>query len=287
MATPVASRLPHAHLVQLDIAWEDPATNHEQVRQLLDKADVRPGDFVLLPEMFDTAFSFNIPATNDKRGRTLQFLLDLADDLQATVQGGRTVAACHRCAARNVATICAPGQKLLAEYAKMHLFSPGGEQQHFEPGREVATFLWDARDPGAIPGLRVQPAICYDLRFPELFRAGLAAGAEAIALGACWLSTRHAHWKPLLIARAIENQSFVLAVNRVGKDPDRTAPGPDGAPTAKPGARYLGGSVAISPKGEVLDELGDQQGVLSVAIDPASVRSWREQFSAWRDRVAW
>jgi omega-amidase len=259
-----------AHLVQLDITWENPVVNRDRVAQLLDHADVRRGDFVLLPEMFDTGFSFAIDKTNDKRGETLQFLLDLADDLGVTLQGGRTVAACHRCAAKNIASVVAPGQKLLCEYAKMHLFSPGGEQEHFEPGRDVVTYTWN-------DDLRVQPAICYDLRFPELFRAGAKQGAEVIAIGACWLSTRHAHWRALAVARAIENQAFVLAVNRVGNDPPKA----DGSP----GARYLGGSIAVSPIGEVLGELDDREGVLSVAVDPRVVRAWREKFPALRDRV--
>lgn len=257
------------HLVQLNIAWEDPVTNRERVAALLDTCNVRAGDLVLLPEMFDTGFSFAIEKTNDARGETLQFLLDLADDLGVTIQGGRTVAPCHRCAAKNIMSVVAPGQKLLCEFAKMHLFSPAGEHERFEPGRDVATYRWN-------DDLRVQPAICYDLRFPELFRAGAAQEAEAIALGACWLSTRHAHWRALAIARAIENQAYVFAVNRVGQDPTKA----DGSP----GATYLGGSLVVSPLGEVLGELGDREGVLSVQVDPDVVRTWRAKFPALRDR---
>lgn len=258
------------HLVQLDIAWEDPVTNRDRVAALLDKGDVRAGDLVLLPEMFDTGFSFAIEKTSDARGETLQFLLDLADDLGVTIQGGRTVAPCHRCAAKNIMSVVTPGQKLQCEFAKMHLFSPGGEHERFEAGQDVVTYLWNN-------ALRVQPAICYDLRFPELFRAGAAQGAEAIAIGACWLSTRHAHWRALAIARAIENQAFVFAVNRVGKDPPKA--------DASPGATYLGGSIAVSPLGDVLGELGDREGVLSIEVDPDVVRTWRAKFPALRDRV--
>lgn len=255
------------------IAWEGKEANHEHVRRLLapliDADAIAPGDFIQLPEMFDTGFSFNVEATNDKSGKTLQFLLDLADDTEAIVAGGRTIAPCSQCAAKNVVTVVAPGQKVVAEYTKSYLFSPGGEDKRFEAGNEVVTWQWPAA------GLRVQTAICYDLRFPELFRAGLARGAEMIALGACWPSVRHTHWRSLLIARAIENQAYVLGVNRSGDDPVKV--------NGDKGLHYSGGSLAISPKGEVIGELTEAPGVLSVSIDPAAVHEWRTQFGVWRD----
>ena len=274
-----------AHLVQLDIAWEDKAKNHDRVADMLDKADVARGDFVLLPEMFDTGFSFNVERTNDKAGATLTFLLELADDLGVTVQGGRTVAACHQCMASNVMTTVEPGQKVLCEFTKIHPFSLGGEQEKFAGGDEVMTYQLRGangrdggagRDDGRTDGesFTVAPAICYDLRFPELFRKGLRLGAELFAVGACWPSVRQAHWRALLIARAIENQAYVLGVNRVGSDPDTTE---------KPGLKYGGGSIVVSPKGEIIGELGDQPSVLSVAIDPKEVKRWRDVFPAWKD----
>lgn len=267
------SRPPHAHLVQLDIAWQDKAINYERVRQMLDRSDVHAGDFILLPEMFDTGFSFSIEETSDKDGRTLAFLIELAQDTGALVQGGRTIAPCHKCAARNVMSVVS-GEgdgRLVAEYAKMKLFSPGGEDGRFEKGRSIETFAWS--------GMAVMPAICYDLRFPELFRAGLSKGAEVITLGACWPNVRQAHWRALLIARAIENQCVVLGVNRVGDDPPRTTLGVG----LTPGLHYAGGTVAVGPRGEVLGELGDEAGVLSVPVDVGIVRDWRERFPAWRD----
>lgn len=249
--------------------WEDPPANHERVRALLDRADLSEGDLVLLPEMFATGFSFNIEATNDKQGATLAFLAEIAAEFRVWVQGGRTVAACHRCAASNVMSVFAPGSdgsKLVIEYSKIHPFQR--ERERFSPGNEVMTYRWDAA------GLTVCPAICYDLRFPELFRRGLKQGAEVYALGACWPAVRAGHWRALLIARAIENQAFVLGCNRCGVDP--------GAPVAG-GFAYAGGSIVVSPLGEVLGELGDQPGILSVPIDVGALRAWRERFGAWKD----
>jgi len=249
-----------AHLVQLDIRWQDKDANFRRVEDLLDGANIARGDLVLLPEMFDTGFSMSTEKTADKDGRTLAFLAELATDLGAFVQGGRTIHACHCAKASNVMTVVSPEGKLLDEYAKIHPFSLGKEQDHFEGGARVSMYEW--------AGLRVCPAICYDLRFPELFRRGLSMGAEVFALGACWLEARHAHWKALLLARAIENQAYVLGVNRTGRDPN---------------ANYLGGSVVIGPRGDVLGELDSREAVLSVEIDPGEVRRWREKFPAWRD----
>ncbi len=257
-----------AHLVQLNAVWEDKPTNRDRVCTLLDRAEIAPGDLVLLPEMFDTGFSFNIQATADMDASTLVFLGELAQDLRVTVQGGRTVAPCHTCVAKNVATVLGPGERearLLAEYTKIHPFIT--ERERFEGGNDVLTYRWD----GA--GLTVCPAICYDLRFPELFRLGLKQGAELFALGACWPEVRQHHWRALLIARAIENQAYVLGCNRVGVEP-----GVLGQPL-----KYSGGSIVVSPKGDVLGELGDVEAVLSVEIDPEQVHAWRRTFRAWKD----
>ena len=271
-----------AHIVQLDIAWEDKAANFAKVERLLDGADVREGDLVLLPEMFDTGFSLNTDATADAGGVTLAFLARLSEDLGAVVQGGRTVRDCHCTHAENRMSVLAPpgdpnspesrvGEstlsdhaRLVCEYAKVHPFSFGREPEKFVGGTRVETYAWRAGEESLV----VQPAICYDLRFPELFRLGAKRGAECVALGACWPEARQSHWRALLVARAIENQAFVLGVNRTGRDPHLA---------------YAGGSIALGPRGEVLGELDAREGVLSVELDPAQLRSWREAFPALQD----
>ena len=251
-----------AHLVQTDIRWQDKQANFDRVLALLDPVDVGAGDLILLPEMFDTGFSMETGQTADKDGRTLAFLAELAADFKAYVMGGRTVHACHCAKASNTLSILSPAGTLVDEYQKIHPFSIGREHEAFAGGtRVVALSLPES-------SLTICPTICYDLRFPELFRAGLSRGAQVFSVHACWLSTRHSHWRVLALARAIENQAYVLAVNRTGSDPNAT---------------YLGGSIAVGPRGDVLGELGDTEGVLSVEIDGDEVRRWREKFPAVRD----
>ncbi|MFG0305123.1 MAG: nitrilase-related carbon-nitrogen hydrolase [Phycisphaerales bacterium JB040] len=254
-----------AHLVQLDIAWEDPQTNFDAVDRLLTRAPVNPGDLILLPEMFAVGFSLNIDVTTD-RGETLGYLERLAEDTGAVVQGGRPVRPCDCDKALNRmsaidGSVTPP--KLLAEYDKIHPFSFAREPEAFTGGGDIVTYRW-----GGERGITVAPIICYDLRFPELFRLAALRGAECFALGACWPKARQHHWRALSVARAIECQAYTLACNRTGNDPY---------------LEYAGGSIAIDPQGNVLGELGDEEGVLSVEIDPESVRDWRERFPVLRD----
>jgi omega-amidase len=267
-----------AHLVQLDIVWEDRPANYRKVRSLLTTHRVEPGDLVVLPEMFDTGFSFNIESTADtdvregerapESGATLDFLRTLASDLRATVHGSRTVIGSDA-RGRNMATIVGPSGELLCEYAKIHPFSYGRETERFTGGDTVVTYPWTrAADAPVADRTTVCPAVCYDLRFPELFRLGLRSGAEVYAIGSNWPAAREAHRRTLSIARAIENQTFVLSVNRVGADPALT---------------YAGGTLAVGPKGDILGELDNAEGVLSVPIDMLALREWRTTFPAWRD----
>lgn len=285
-----------AHLVQLDIAWEDKEVNFARVRSLLDSAEIAPGDLIVLPEMFDTGFSFNTDVTADgtcypisshsaptvpshtpataqipdatlalgSPGPTYRFLAELARQRRAFVHGARTIIDADN-KGRNLASVFGPDGNAISEYAKIHPFSYGKESLRFVGGTNVITYSWT---PPNAESVTVCPAVCYDLRFPEIFREGLRLGASLFVIGANWPAPRATHWRTLLIARAIENQAFVIGVNRTGSDPALT---------------YSGGSIAIGPKGDILGELADAEAVLSVVIDPAFVREWRQTFPAWRD----
>lgn len=256
-----------AHLVQLDIAWEDRDANIAAVERLLSSAPIEPGDLVVLPELFDSGFSLNIDTTNDADNATARAIAGLASRYRVTLHGSRTVIGGDG-RGRNQAYVCGPEGAVLAVYEKIHPFSFGREPERFSGGSEVMTYPWLAGG----ESLRICPAVCYDLRFPELFRAGLALGAECYVLGANWPSARAGHWRALCIARAIENQAFVIAVNRAGADPH---------------LEYAGGSLVVDPKGTVLLELGDTELVGSVTIVPETLRQWRASFPAWKDGKPW
>ncbi|MBL4808502.1 MAG: hypothetical protein JKY43_00390 [Phycisphaerales bacterium] len=257
------------HLVQFDIQWESPEANFERVRSLVDDCGTQAGDLIALPELFDSGFTLNTQHSCDSSGRTLAFLSKLAQDTGCFVHGSRSIMPAGSGRALNCATVMEPGMESgstdpICEYYKIHPFSIGRELEAYQGGDELSRYTMGHGE----DQIHICPAICYDLRFPELFRKGVAEGAEMFVLGANWPVARQHHWRTLLIARAIENQAFVLGINRCGDDPS---------------LHYGGGTIAIGPKGEILGELDDQQGVLSVEIDPSLVHQWRRKFPAVDD----
>jgi predicted amidohydrolase len=149
----------------------------------------------------------------------------------------------------------------VVRYAKRRLFSLADEPRHYARGRSAAVFAW--RD------ALVAPAICYDLRFPELFRGAVVQGAEIFTVLACWPAARDEHWLALLRARAIENQCYVAGVNRVGNDPS--------------GLAYSGRSVLVDPRGTIMADAGSGEGVIQAPVDLGGLRRYRREFPALRD----
>jgi predicted amidohydrolase len=245
---------------QLDAAWEDKRANFAKARALLAGAGLPPGAFAALPEMFATGFSMNAAGIAEREGgETEAFLSGLARELGIFLAGG--VAREGRGGkGRNEAVVFGPDGTLRARYAKMHPFSYGGEDRHYEAGEDVTVF--------EVGGLRGALFICYDLRFPEVFRRAVRRGADFLVVIASWPDARQAHWRTLLEARAIENQAFVLGVNRTGRDPRHA---------------YAGGSRLLDPQGRPLFEAGSGEGVFGAEIDPAAAAAWRREFPALRD----
>lgn len=240
--------------VQPDIAWEDPAANFEKVRLLLTNAAPEPGSLVVLPEMFATGFSMNAAAIAEPAGgATEQFLARTAKELGVCLIAGVPRRGSDG-QARNEALVFSPAGALVTTYAKLRPFSPGGEAEHYTPGERPVTFRWK--------DCTVSPFICYDLRFPELFREAVAAHRpELIVIIANWPAKRIHHWTRLLQARAIENQAYVLGVNRVGNDPHYA---------------YCGRSLIIDPHGEILADAGEHEGFIHGKLDLAGLRKYRE-----------
>ena len=245
---------------QLDIAWEDKAASHARVAHMLAAADVQPGALVVLPEMFATGFSMNVAAIADDVTRdTHEFCAALARQHDVFVLAGVVMRAADG-RGRNEAVAFAPHGGELARYCKLHPFSLAGEADRYVAGGDVVTFRWH--------DLTVCPLICYDLRFPEAFRRGVAHGAELFTVIANWPAARAAHWTTLLHARAIENQAVVVGVNRTGRDPQHA---------------YVGRSAIIDAHGESLIDAGEHETIIAADIDARSIRNWREKFPALRD----
>jgi predicted amidohydrolase len=245
---------------QFDIAWEDKAANFERVLALLATARPEAGSLVALPEMFSTGFSMRVPEIAEtERQETAAFLSSLARAYQVFVIGG-LVTQNEGGRGRNEAAVFSPGGQEIARYHKMHPFSFGGETRYYESGERPILFSWD--------DFTVAPFICYDLRFPEVFRTAVRGGAELMVVIANWPQPRESHWTTLLRARAIENQAYVIGVNRCGHDPKLT---------------YSGRTMIVDPRGEALADAGSQETVLSADLNLSSLQEYRRQFPALQD----
>lgn len=249
--------------VQLDNVWEDKTANHQKIRELLAAESIVKDSLIVLPEMFDTGFSMNTAVTGQSEERESErFLRELAAQYNSAVLAG-VAAPVENGQSKNEAVAFSPDGTELARYRKMQPFTVTGEDVHYGAGEHPQIFEWC--------GVQIAPFICYDLRFPEVFRPAARDGAELIVVMACWPEARSEHWVRLLQARAIENQAYALGVNRCGSDPK---------------FRYDGRSVAFDPHGVCMFEADGDEQVFEINVDPEAVRDWRAKFPAVRDMRA-
>ena len=280
--------------VQYDIVWQDKPANFAKVRSLLSTAGgCEPGGLIVLPEMFSTGFSMDLQATAEGQFRPAEhsspkagvgcgaagqlrpaehFLAELARHYGCHVLGG-VVNVADDGLGRNEALLLNPAGQEIMRYAKMHPFSYAGEKQYFAPGNAPVVVDLACREFTEQAPARLSGFVCYDLRFPEVFRSATMAGAEVLAVIANWPASRCEHWRTLLAARAIENQAWVVGVNRAGNDPN---------------VSYSGQSMVVDPRGRVAAEAADGEMVLQAELDLADLRQYRREFPAFDDiRPGW
>jgi len=247
-------------LIQMDIDWHDRDANQASARKLAGRARDDGARVIVLPEMFSTGFSMDTGVTAEPlSGSTPAFLRSLASDLGVWVIGGFALAG-EGARPQNASLVVDPTGSDAALYTKIHLISILDEDRHYDPGRLPVPFRME--------GMGAACFICYDLRFPELFRTAADACGLVIVI-ASWPEIRQPHWDALLRARAVENQCYVAGVNRVGEGG---------------GNAFAGGSVILDPLGNPLAQAGDGETIVLADIDPDLVRSVRERFPFLRDR---
>lgn len=248
-------------LVQHDVAFEDPAATCRHLGPLVEAAARQGAQLVVLTEMFATGYSMAAERVSEPPtgGVGVRFLLDMATGTGAAVCGSLPVRENPGSLPVN-RFLCAFPDGTTVGYDKVHPFSYAGEDKHYAAGSSASTFQWE--------GTALAPFVCYDLRFADLFWA-LASSTHCYLVVANWPSSRQAHFRALAVARAIENQAYVLATNRVGTGG---------------GVEYAGGTIAIGPLGEVVAEAGDGEETLLVDVSAARVREVREAFPFLGDR---
>ncbi|MEV8088920.1 carbon-nitrogen family hydrolase [Streptomyces nigra] len=254
-----------ASLFQIDVN-EDESVESRRVRVASLVREQAGADLVVLPELWTTgAFAYEGFGTEAEplEGPTYEAMAKAASDAGVWLHAGSVPERDPDGPLYNTSLVFSPSGDLAAAYRKIHRFGfDKGEAVLMGAGRELVT----VRLPDTTLGL----ATCYDLRFPELFRGLVDAGAETLVIPAGWPERRRAHWTLLAQARAVENQAYVLACGTAG---------------THAGVPQAGHSVVVDPWGEVLAQAGPGEEVLTVEFDPGRVAVTRDQFPALKDRV--
>lgn len=262
-------------LVQVAYGDDEPMT--DRIARVADHARHagRGHDLVVLPELW-SAGGFDHRAWADRSqpvgGPATEAIAEVARELGAVVHAGSIIEepgdekGPEGRGLWNTSIVLGPDGAVAATYRKVHRFGFGsGEPKLLEAGADVSVVDF----PAPADGLRVGLSTCYDLRFPELYRMQVDAGAQLSVIPAAWPAARVEAWRLLLKARAIENQTFVVACNTAG---------------THAGVEMGGYSAVIDPTGAVLAEAGTEEEVLSVTIDPSQVATVREKFPVLDDR---
>jgi omega-amidase len=245
-------------LLQQPLVWQDPAANRTQFERLLEPLAGKT-DLVVLPETFTTGFTMAVEQVAEATpGATSAWLLEWAARLDAALTGSViTLADGHY---YNRLLWASPNGEL-RHYDKRHLFRMGREHRHFTAGRTAWSVPWR--------GFHICPLVCYDLRFPVFSRRRPELDYELLLYVANWPAPRVDAWQQLLRARAIENQTYVIGVNRVG---------PDGQ-----GVAYPGRSAVIDFLGRPLVEGGTEAAVMHAELDASALQAFRQRFPAHLD----
>lgn len=244
-------------LVQSFLHWEDISANLRNLEKKL-SALSQQTDLVILPEMFTTGFSMNVSElAENMKGATVAWMKRQAKELNAVVMGS-FIAVENGLYFNRLVWMTPQGEYKI--YNKRHLFTLAGEQNHYEAGQSLLITEWK--------GWRICPLICYDLRFPVWSRN--TDNYDLLIYVANFPARRRRAWQSLLIARAIENQSYVAGVNRIGTDGK--------------GVYYSGDSQLVDYDGRLIHHCADEESVLTAALSYNHLQQYRQKYAFLADR---
>lgn len=244
-------------LIQADLHWENVTANLATFEEKV-AALPEPVDVIVLPEMFNTGFTMNTARAEPMNLTTTRWMKQIARQTNALVVGSFAVKEGGQYFNR---LLCVQPDGAIAHSDKRHLFRMGEEHQHYTAGNSRLTITWK--------GWKLCPLVCYDLRFPVWSRNRHKEPYDVLLYVANWPARRANAWNTLLQARAIENQCYVMGVNRVGKDGN--------------GLEYRGDSVALDYLGEPLALLAGQETEKIIHISRAELIDYRQRFPALSD----
>jgi omega-amidase len=250
-------------LVSLDQIWHEKKSNFDRCVSFMKDAKENGCELAIFPEMTLTGYSLDMTAVAELEAlsSTLSWFEHAASSIGITSVFGVCLINPHTQKPRNTLCVARPNSKALVLYSKIHPFSFVGEEKTLESGNCLGITK--------IGDMNFGTAICYDLRFPELY-AAMARRCDAIITIANWPKRRGGHWRSLLAARAIENQCFMVGVNRIGIDAN--------------GLHYQKNSIIVSPDGELVDPLVPGGELDVYDINPVESIAYRSSFPTLRDK---
>jgi len=244
-------------IFQFDVAWHDPAKNLSKIEEVCALLAGKT-NLLVLPEMFNTGYEMMPQHLETKwQDETILQLSNLSAEYNMTIVG--SIPMCREGQFFNT-FIVVNALGVVAKYDKIHLFSLAGEAKTYEAGINRTTF--------DIDDFSIQPLICYDLRFPYI--STNKQPVDLIIYAANWPKTRVSHWRSLLVARAIENQCYVIGVNRTGEDYN--------------GYHYPGASMIVDYNGEIVVEMEDSPAFMTYNLDKPKMMNYREKLPFMMDR---
>ena len=242
-------------IIQPNMIWENPGANLVKYSEMI--SDLDSTDVIIFPEMFTTGFSMQPIILKEKMdGVAVNWMKKIAVEKNAAVIGSLIIEDGDKIFNRAVWVF---PDGTVEKYDKHHLFTMGQEPLFYSAGNEKTIVEYK--------GWKFCPLICYDLRFPVWSRN--TENYDVLLYVANWPAPRHHHWKSLLVARAVENQSYCLGVNRIGKDGN--------------GLNHLGDSCLISPKG-IAEFMGENESIKTFEISYSELHDYRNSFPLLEDR---
>ncbi|MBT8507019.1 hypothetical protein AZH53_01065 [Methanomicrobiaceae archaeon CYW5] len=256
---------PHKGVVRICCAqvgsrWDAPAVNLRQAARCAGEAAEHGADVIVFPEQYATGWDPRATSHAEPTGGPVQSAYAaIAGESGITVVGSARIMG--DAGLTNSCVVYGPEGELLTSYAKMHLFSPAGEEMVYTPGNSLGCF--------AVGGVQFGLAVCYDLRFGDLFSAYARAGVHCVCVPAAWPCERLHHWRLFLATRALENQYYVAGAGTIGTTPV---------------GEYCGGTAVMGPDGEERAAAGDGERLLFADIDAGEVGRVRASFPVTADR---
>jgi predicted amidohydrolase len=248
-------------LAQMDLVLGDPAANLRKAEDWTAEAARRGSDLIIFPEMWTTGCDWpRVKELSTRQDEVIEAVGNLAKKYGVWLNGSMLALDENR-QPTNTSILFDPQGQQAGVYRKIHLFGVMNEDEHLAAGQHLTTVETSWGQSGL--------AICYDLRFAEMFRTYALSGVNMVYLPAEWPHPRLAHWRTLLRARAIENQMFMVGVNRVGNDGTYS---------------FFGHSAIIDPWGNAVVEGGESEILLTATIETDMVAEVRQKIPVFKDR---